>query len=370
MHDTKVHQYLFPFVRQQKVGFINQFGEVIVSPKFDGDFHHGLGTGRDDLYVVQLDQKFGVINALGEYVIEPIYDINYNSFNFYGGCIAPCFLDGKAGFIDDTGRVVDFCYDYADVFSDGVAVVRQDEKCFIINDRAEILSSRYSYIDTSSEGLLAFKDNGKWGYLNTKGQVVIPAVHGFAIDFNAGWARIGSHDSESIYFINQQGETVLTVNNHFVYPFINGHAVIRTTDFGLYGLIDKTGKICLEMTYQDVDFCCDGKRLIVAKSISDECCCDTGCFGECTLRYGIISLDGQIVLPIHYEIIIENANGWFLIKEQGCYGWLDQDFRQVIESKYQEVHHGFIQGLALVELDGKTGYINQQAQWVYDYDNI
>lgn len=87
------------------------------------------------------------------------------------------------------------------------------------------------------------------------------------------------------------------------------------------------------------------------------------------MRYGIMSLDGQIVLPIQYESILENSNGWFLIKERGCYGWLDQDFRQVIESKYQEVHHGFIHGLALVELDGKTGYINQQAQWVYDYDD-
>lgn len=370
MCDTKAHQYLFPFVRRQKVGFINQLGEVIVSPKFDGDFHHGLGTGRDDLYAVQLDQKFGVINAVGEYVIKPIYDINYNSFNFYGGHIAPCFLDGKAGFVDDMGHVVvEFCYDYADVFSDGVAVVGQNEKYFIINNKGEVLSSEYSYIDSASEGLLAFKDNGKWGYLNTRGKVAIPAVHDFAIDFSAGWARIGSHNSESIYFINQQGETVLTIKGHFAYPFINDHAVIRTTDFEFYGLIDKTGKICFETTFQNADFCCDGKRLIVAKSISDECYCDTGCFGECTLRHGIINLDGQTVLPIQYEGIIENANGWFLIKEQGRYGWLNQDFQRVIESKYQDVHHGFINGLALVELEGQTGYINQQEQWIYDYED-
>ncbi|MBR6179100.1 MAG: WG repeat-containing protein [Bacteroidales bacterium] len=63
-------EYIIPAVVNEKWGFINEYGQWIVEPKFESiDDFKTNGLAR-----IKQNNKYGVINTSGEIVVKPQYD--------------------------------------------------------------------------------------------------------------------------------------------------------------------------------------------------------------------------------------------------------------------------------------------------------
>jgi hypothetical protein len=118
-------------ILNDKTGYINQKGEVIIPLKYDwGDFFMNGSA------VVELNGDYGLVDKEGNEVIPPIYEL---VGNFYMGR-AMVKLNDKYGFVDEKGNVViPLKYDGVDSF--------QNE----------------------NDGRVVFYLDGKWGYVDVDG---------------------------------------------------------------------------------------------------------------------------------------------------------------------------------------------------------
>lgn len=85
------------------------------------DLRSGMGLGfSEGLAAVKLGSKWGYVDNRGEVVIAPQFD---GALSFSEG-LAPVCIGGKWGYIDKAGkRVIEPQFDMAGLFSDGVAIV-------------------------------------------------------------------------------------------------------------------------------------------------------------------------------------------------------------------------------------------------------
>ena len=182
---------------EQKWGYINQAGKIVIKPEFMGaqDFSEGLAavidvsgrwgyidkTGKfvipprfnpvlefttppgkfsQGLAAVGADngtRRWGYINKRGEFAIAPRFDSGYAGCGYFAEGLAWVTVGcepekrnvttGKYGYINKEGRfVIKPCFDFAAHFCGGLAKVQIDD--------------------------LSLSDRGKWGYINQYGQFV------------------------------------------------------------------------------------------------------------------------------------------------------------------------------------------------------
>lgn len=90
----------------------------------------------DVLFPIEENNRYGFINQNGEVVIKPVFRA---IGNFVGG-LAPARRDGTYGFINTRGEfAIPPMYDYAADFSEGFARVWADSEMFYVNTRNERL---------------------------------------------------------------------------------------------------------------------------------------------------------------------------------------------------------------------------------------
>lgn len=94
-----------------------------------------LQTEHDHLYRIIVDEKIGFMNREGEVVIEPVFQM---ADHFYEG-LAAARKDGLYGYIDKKGTyVIKPQFEFAEAFSDGIAKVYMNSKPVYINRKGKI----------------------------------------------------------------------------------------------------------------------------------------------------------------------------------------------------------------------------------------
>lgn len=157
----------------------------------------------------------------------------------------PVKNNGAWGFVDDEGVVViPFEWDYAGVFNEGLALVRDDNDKygFIDETGTEVIPCQWKEALSFSEGLSPVKDrNEKWGFINQSGEVVIRCEWEDAWAFSEGLALV--EDINGKYgFIDKTGRLVIPCKWNFAWAFSNGLAEVQGDD-DFSGFIDKTGQV-------------------------------------------------------------------------------------------------------------------------------
>ena len=264
--------------------YINRSGELII-PGYGGSIvQNGMATVKkqgktiftdkkgEELFEVSGDAwpvgggliafmkngRMGFVDRQGIVIIQPIYhcDVNWRDQQFEERItpVSKLMPNGKDkfGFIDISGKtVVDFQYDWAEQFFDGLAMVVKDGKYGYINTAGEVvIPLEFDGAEHFSEGLAAVEVNGRWGFMDTSGKVVIdpqylpriwgspmifceglaavrtetgtgfinksgemlvPAVYSSAEDFAYGLARVGSLSNPD--YVNKRGEVIWSKNN-------------------------------------------------------------------------------------------------------------------------------------------------------------
>ncbi|PZP50292.1 MAG: hypothetical protein DI598_05880 [Pseudopedobacter saltans] len=185
---------------------------------------------------------YGFKDSIGKLVIEYKYDY---AGDFSEG-LAHVRLNKKSGFIDEKDNViVPFNYEWADAFSEGLAPVKLGDKWGYVNTSGILVIPTIiegDRVDGFSQGLAAVRLKGKWGFVDTKGQLVIPHIFDRAYPFKEGLAAVEPVAQQGYGFINQKGEMVIPAQFKYAYNFSDGVAMVSTANRSSLH-IDKTGKI-------------------------------------------------------------------------------------------------------------------------------
>lgn len=115
----------------------------------------------------------------------------------------------KYGFVNSDGDlVIDFRYDFAKEFSEGLALVFKTVKGrdlygFIDELGNEVIPLKHEYALCFKEGLAVVRKNRLFGYINKEGKVVIDFIYDDADPFTNGTATVREFDR--FYLIDQRG---------------------------------------------------------------------------------------------------------------------------------------------------------------------
>ena len=149
-----------------------------------GDFSEGLA-------VVCKDNKFGYINETGELVIPCQFDLAFNFSEGYARVYD--YSNHIFGYIDQTGEKTIFSrWENAGDFHDGRAIVSTNNSYgFIDSEGNQVIPCSFSYAEDFSCGMAVVQEDedGKFGFINKEGTVVIPCQYDRVSCFgNAGYA--------------------------------------------------------------------------------------------------------------------------------------------------------------------------------------
>lgn len=271
-----------------KCGYINNKGEVVIDFKYDlaDSFSFGYGVGyigrsknividksgneiinksysmmfgpiSENLFIVVADdvlKGYAIVDKDENVIIDgiaqagtkvdgyiPVKQVAEHG-NFWD--------DGKWGFIDENGKlVIDYQYDFAGSFVDGLAGVVKDGNIGYINKNNEfVIEAKYPYKDNTavrdySCGLVRGYDTDKNTFFDTEGKKV------FSVEYNSVTSfvedRAECEKNNKYGFIDKNGKEVIDCKYAHVFDFSNGLAKVYSDEYVNFEFIDKNGKTIL-----------------------------------------------------------------------------------------------------------------------------
>ncbi|MFZ9300804.1 MAG: WG repeat-containing protein [Chitinophagaceae bacterium] len=305
---------VFPFLTREKKYKLYD----IDSKQFRGsetfDFISLASKGK---FIVKKYEKFGVVDKNGESIIP----ITYNCIALEGDFYKIKLGDKNALYNALGKKVIDFKYDNFMIY-DHIIIANSFSDTAQLND--------YDIYDR--EGNLQF--SGKYSQFNYANDTLF-------IAYSKGQG----------YLVNGKGK-IISPRYTNVMEVIPGFFKVSTGNNS--GLMDKTGKLIIPLTYQNI------------YSISS-----TGYFIlESKLGNGIGQNDGSIILPPQPKQIMDLTGGMFLLKSDvtndevadgQLYNANTKKF--IIPGNFRWVKD-FHDGYALAGKNGKSGYINTNGEWI------
>jgi hypothetical protein len=216
--------------KNQKYGFIDEQGNLVISPKFDA-----VSNFSDGLAAVEIGQGFRSVNSYidrtGRLVLPP----NLNFVTKFDGGRALVSFQGDKGFsiIDPTGRKIKTFGKYEVMATDscssgkgfsqgriGVSfrnkpdrfLIRPSDCGFLDQDGNKVIKAKFDEVKPFSEGLAAVRvrvdGRHKWGFINLQGEMVIEPKFDEVESFKNGLALVEEPPLVPKGYINRQGQYV------------------------------------------------------------------------------------------------------------------------------------------------------------------
>lgn len=329
-------------------GFIDKQGNVEVDFLYRraGNFQHGLAWANSE-------EGVGYINPKGAFVIPPRFD---KALDFQHG-IARVVVSNQCGLIDTLGRFIQRPY-YSEIreFNEyGLAVVRYGNnnirESLIGRDGELITNLNLREIQPFSEGLAAVKYKDGYGFIDTTGRLVIPGIYARVSSFSEGLAAV--QKDGACGYINARGETVIPFEYSKCLDFNDGKAVVYK-GIRRAGLIDRSGKLLIEPSVDRMLAFQEGRGLV-----RDE-------------KYRFYYITEQAHLyDGYYQKATEFKHGVAVVQVDGKWGIINQKGIELIPPKYDQIDN-FEDGYARVRIQGFNGLASLNGDLIVqpDYEYI
>lgn len=217
---------------------------------------------------------------------------------------------------------------------------------------------------------LPYKKNGMFGWIDVDGNILIPAQYASVGFFKDGlaWAE----KSGKYGFINKANEVIIPFQFESVTDFEKGRAIVESN--GLYGCIDRSGAFIVPVQFKDLGLL--SEDLMYAQKDSLYGYYDAFGFqriapqfdeaysfenGKSKVVYqgltGFIDPYGSFIVKPLYEEIISFSDSLFLIEEGDFFQFVKRKTQTILPLKADAVGK-LVNDRAVVEFDGKVGYVN------------
>jgi len=343
----KTGTVLYPVMKDDKMGFINNTGQLVVPLQYDAVETSNLPSFSEGLIAFSQNRKWGYLNEKGEVVVAPKYDKAYAFKDGYATVEmkepgSTFSLSNKAGAIDKTGKeVIPPNYERPFITSTG------------LNDGMMAVRLPDSY------------GKNREGYVGVDGVEYFGKTYYLAGDYRLGLAPVKEDKDGLVGFINKKGEYVIKPQFAYAYPFNeDGIAQVSFAD-KTWGMIDKNGKIIVSgLTYERVSFFGGGTFTEGLMPVKD----GSG-------KYGFMDEKGKIAIPFQYDYAKSSFVNGMTVVNNGCtktkdnWGfesisggtWMVIDKKgkivKTISSNYDEIY-GLSEGMAIIKKDKKYGFLN------------
>ena len=318
-----------------KCGYIDLDGKEVVPIKYQVPFDEGEtptdfseGLAALPLRTDEYDSPvYGYIDKMGNEVIPAKFSI---AGDFKNG-IALVDLEN---YIDKTGKVLT---GNELEFQDKIVIFSQDEKMGLrhLNGKV-VVPCNYDVIQNFSDGMAAVCKGHLWGYVDPLGTFVIPCSYHSSNYYDNGvmddWGEYGAPDEANDFheglvmvmknrmagFLNKQGKTVIPFVYKRAKDFSEGLAAVKTSQ--KWGFVDKEGNNVIPCQYDTV---ASFKEGLVAAVKNGKC--------------GYINANGQEVVPFifdkpaEFEPLHDFCEGLAVIKKNGVYGYVDKEGKSTFD---------------------------------------
>jgi hypothetical protein len=391
-----------------KWGMVNREAKVLIPCSYDG-VHFLENTDNKMIRVYIKEPKYGLVDTLGQLAVSAVYDeigsfkegrlaVRRNGMWGFvdrnGLEVIPCrfrevqnFSQGMAaarlgsgwGFIDKQGNVeIDFVYKRVGNFRNGLAWVHTDKGSGYINPEGDfIISPRFDRAYDFHWGVARVVQNGDYGLITPDGQMIVNTRYAEISPFNQHGLAVARYGNNNVRYglINASGELITKQSFREILEFSEGMAAVRLKEG--YGYIDTTGRLAIPALYSKASVFSEG---LAAVQLDGNC--------------GYIDHSGAIAIPFDYSKCLEFKDGRAvvyrglrkagLINQQGEQliapsldrllnfqegrGLVrDEQYRFYYITEQASIYDGFYQkasefkhGVAVVQVNGKWGVINQK----------
>lgn len=293
---------LFNIKLNGKYGCIDKEGKIAIEPKFDD-----IQCSEDELIPIEINEKWGFVNQSGEIILEPQFYLSPTGYSkYFSEGLAVVCMNRKCGYIDSSGNyVIEPKFDYAENFSDGLAIVQigaydflgyrlRFPKTVFINKQGEILFDKENFTieHKFTDGLAKVSVNGKFGFIDKSGKFVINPQDKNIGSFQQGLATISDKSGVlQLGYVNKNGQVVIPQQFKQAGEFSEGLANVMFEN-GKYGYIDKTGKTVIEPQFDYAGTFYDERAVV---SIGT--------------KNGYVDKIGKVVVPIQFGSAERFVNG-------------------------------------------------------------
>lgn len=300
---------------------IDRNGKEILPSKYDG-----IETFKGNVAAVKIGEKFGLINSKGNVLIPPLYDqIEVSDNN-----VAIVTKGRKMGVLTlDNKELVSLIYDKVTGFGKNFFLVGNDGKWGLIaaNDHLiipvafwKIERFNESYIASNSAGSALFDSKGnrmtefiyeaeiKYPVFgNTKNGFIVFNKIDKAYQYYDKLLDIEATPNEKrqLFYYDEGGWGLMNINGQEITKplfdklnirkvfgiTVRGHSLIAVSRDDKWGVINRYGEVIVDLLYDDLTIC--GLGFIVQKEG----------------KFGAVSFNGKILIPVKYsKITYENGH--------------------------------------------------------------
>jgi hypothetical protein len=334
-------------------------------------------TTEAQLYPVRVDGKWGFIDNTGTIKIEPQFaglrrrDGDGMLWGFFEGLAAvQTVQDGPWGYIDTAGRmVIEPQFELAQWFSEGLAVVRNAGQWYFIDKTGATKLGPFDGAINFSAGLASVDKGGTSGLIDKDG-AWIPQVEGpngarLAIErgFFEGLAvartvsGAGDTSGQLAGYIDRSGNVVIQPRFQGAMDFSEGlaEASVGGNDAAKCGYIDKTGAWVIQPQFEQTSPFSEG---VAAVGVRDS----KGAF-----KMGYIDKTGAWVIKPQFEEARSFSEGLALVYWERTCGYIDKTGKLVIPVQYGAAEWDFYGGVVRVGggFDGAPSYIDTTGKVIW-----
>lgn len=366
----------FAIKKNGKLCLISTNGTII--KEFDS--YSDGGTFKGEYAIVSVNGKHGLIDNNGKEILSPLDGYIHHTKNPHEFEITSSFFGGKHGlFMASTGllikprfnKIIEVKKDCVKVEVDeiGESLIDLSGYVFVENDDKRITFPDWCIgVKKISDNIfLGITDNGRWGLLNDSGETlckptfdnigevdngIIPLIKKETITFG-GW-RKETKEITKYGLYNASSKVFIPVEYDICPEYSNGYYKISSK--GLLGIINGTGVIVLKPEWKQINL--SNGYYIVSKIVKED-------YSEIE-RFGLTTLNGNIILETKYKAISVLREGLYKVKENNSWSIFNDEGRLTKET-YDEIN---LDGdYIIVSKNGLNGRLNERAEKVIKSDN-
>ena len=276
---------------------------------------------------------------------------HYHNFDGEGPFLV--IKKNKYGYINREREVViDFQFDDAGPFEEGLARVEKDFKEGYINAAGrEIVPLIYDRVYEFKDGLARVRLGDKEGFVNRRGEIKIPLIYEKVHDFVNG--RAGAVLNDKIGVIDLEGKVIIPIDYHKIIE--QGNGIYKVSRGGMIGFVDHSGFLITPLVYSRAR---DYHEGLVAVALPQR-------------GWGYIDTQGRVIISFGYMDAYSFSEGLAKVETlHGC-GFINKYGRNVIPWQYEMVE-SFSEGLAAVKTNNKWGFVDKAGDMIIPavYDKV
>jgi hypothetical protein len=151
-------------------------------------------------------------------------------------------------------------------------------------------------------------------------------------------------------FIDRNGRLAIEAKYEYVDDFHYDRAIVKIN--GKFGVINMNNEFVIKPEYDEIDYLPNSDHKYFSLYFH-------------TPRYGVIDEKGKILVPLKYESLGNWKEGLTVITQGGKSGFMNVDGEIVLPVEYEKVKE-FSEGLAAVKKEKKWGYIDLTGNFVIE----